>query len=293
MSKLGKFAAACAAVLCAFGVSAAEVAKYYEYVETNNEKTKGVYVLLDYTPKSDSVVEASVEILDIGNTGTLFCSRGSSTSEKTFSLFSVGTSGLRWDYNRTDAIYWKIGANEKHDIRATNKGLFADGDTTAKIAATPAATPYTAGNKMTLFGGYTAAKGTTPKPTDNFAKMRLYSFKAYDLEDGELVLKLDLRPCVDTDGNAALYDAVNERLYYAEAGTSGKTMTVGGAALDETLQIAGNPMNVGEVSPAYGQHAGYSAGESYPLSAPAVWTNAEETVAATCIGYKVYTNDVI
>ena len=292
MSKLGKFAAACAAVLCAFGARA-EVAKYYEYVETNNEKTKGVYVLLDYTPKSDSVVEASVEILDIVNTGTLFCSRGSSISEETFTLFSVGTSGLRWDYNRTDAIYWKIGANEKHDIRATNKGLFADGDTTAKIAATPAATPYTAGNKMTLFGGYTAAKGTTPKPTENFAKMRLYSFKAYDLEDGELVLKLDLRPCVDTDGNAALYDAVNERLYYAEAGTSGKTMTVGGAALDETLQIAGNPMNVGEVSPAYGQHAGYSAGESYPLSAPAVWTNAEETVAATCIGYKVYTNDVI
>ena len=89
MSKLGKFAAACAAVLCAFGVSAAEVAKYYEYVETNNEKTKGVYVLLDYTPKSDSVVEALVEILDIVNTGTLFCSRGSSTSEKTFTLNSA------------------------------------------------------------------------------------------------------------------------------------------------------------------------------------------------------------
>lgn len=290
MSKLEKFAAACAAAVVSVSASAASVDKYYEYVETDGLKTAGVYVLLDYTPTSDSVVEAKVQFLDVDNTGALFCARGSTTSESTFTLFSIGKSGFRWDYNRVDSLYWKID-NQKHDLRATNYGLFVDEDETAKLAVTPANPSYTAANRMTLFGSYTATAGTTPVPADNFAKLRLYSFKAYDLEGDRLMLKLDLRPCVDTDGKAALYDAVNDKLYYATAVGTGKSMSAGGTEVfyeqPDQLVIEGDPANIGEVAPAYGVTNGLAVGASFACSAPS-WTNAEGDVAYDCIGYAVY-----
>ena len=298
MNKLGKVAVALAMAFSIGAVNAAEVAKYYEYVETDGTQSAGEYVVLNYTPKCDSVIEATVSLLDVSKNGTIFCSRGSTTSAGTFTLFSVANSGFRWDYNRTTATYSPTEQSTKYVLTAKNDGLYLLNESTGllekKIDVTPA--QYEPANQMTLFGSYTATPGVTPKPADNFAKLRLYSFRAYDMEDGELVLKVNLRPCVDADGNAALYDAVGRTLYKATASKSGMKMIAGGKEIfydrPDVLLVSGAPEDLGSVSPAYGTTDGHAAGESFVCSAPALYTNAEGTVVHACRGYTVYTNGI-
>ena len=294
-----KFAAVAGFAFVSFALtaSAAEVAKYYEYVQTSSSAAnKGVYVLVEgYTPKHDSVIEATVEYTDISRNGFVFCARGSTTTENTFSLLNFKDNthgpGLRWDYNRTDAILYPVSANVKYRLKATNTGLFVND---MKVMEVSPASPYTAGNQLVLFGSYTAAAGKTPVANSNFANMRLYSLKAYDLEDGALVLKVDLRPCVDLFGTPALCDAANgNALYYAKVVSSG-TMTVGGKeviyAAPDVLQISGTPEEFGTADPAYGFKTRLHVGDVVDCSVSKVWTNAEGTVAATCTGYEVTAN---
>ena len=201
-------------------------------------------------------------------TFAIFCSRGSTTSAGTFTLFSVANSGFRWDYNRTTATYSPTEQSTKYVLTAKNDGLYLLNESTGllekKIDVTPA--QYEPANQMTLFGSYTATPGVTPKPADNFAKLRLYSFRAYDMEDGELVLKVNLRPCVDADGNAALYDAVGRTLYKATASKSGMKMIAGGKEIfydrPDVLLVSGAPEDLGSVSPVYGVTDGLAAGET-------------------------------
>ena len=58
-------------------------------------------------------------------------------------------------------------------------------------------------------------------------------------------------------------------------------------------KLAGAPNECGEVSPAYGLTDGLSAGDPLLCTAPSVWTNAACDTAATCVGFKVYTNGVL
>ena len=206
------------AALVAASASAAEVARFVEYIESDGVGNQaGEYILLDYTPASNSVVEADVAILDKAKTHTVFCSR-SGGSSRTFTCFYVGNEGFRWDYNVTqNKSGKKISTDgERHTVRCSKTGFEYDG-TLAK-PSTPA--DFIPGNKMTLFASYmNQTAPTTPTPGDNFSKMKLYSFKAWD-DDGA-TLKVDLYPCVDTDGTAALYDCVTRRLYYnLKSGTS-------------------------------------------------------------------------
>ena len=64
-------------------------------------------------------------------------------------------------------------------------------------------------------------------------------------------------------------------------------------ALAGQLEVSGTPANLLESIPAYGVTNGVSPGASFQCSVPAVWTNAVCDVAYTCLGYKVYTNDVL
>ena len=198
------------AALLATNASAAEVARFVEYIESNGSgSTPGEYILLDYTPTANSVVEADVAILDATKSHNIFCSRSSMTT-RLFTCFYVGKEGFRWDYNSTQAKTGMIIANgDRHTIRCANTGFYFDGDLVEPL--TPES--FTPGNRMTLFASYNNQTApTTPTPNGNFAKMKLYSFKAWD-DDGA-TLKVDLSPCVDTDGTAALYDGVTGRLYY-------------------------------------------------------------------------------
>lgn len=61
----------------------------------------------------------------------------------------------------------------------------------------------------------------------------------------------------------------------------------------DRLLVTGFPEPYGEPNPAYGATTGLNAGGCIPCSAPVAWTNEEGTVAASCAGFTVYTNDVI
>ncbi len=203
--------ALCIAMFAAFAANAADVARFVEYIETDGSaSTPGEYILLDYTPTDASVVEAEVAILDKTKTHAVFCSRSSGTS-RTFTCFYIGNTGFRWDYNTTQYSTGRaLSSNgERHTIRCASTGFYFDDDLAKPV--TPGS--FTPGNRMALFASYNNQTApTTPTPSDNFAKMRLYSFKAWD-DDGA-TLKVDLRPVVDTEDEPALLDLVTGTLYY-------------------------------------------------------------------------------
>ena len=271
------------AALCTASANASLPAGYtpLEYVETDGYGggTVGPWVLLDYTPTSSSVVEVDFQFLGVSNNQFLFCSRGSQTTDRTFSLLFINGGGIRWDYNRTTAQYASgAGDMKRHLIRCSNQGLWLDGVKSSTINVSPA--NYTPANRMILFASYTCATTATPAATDNYAKLRLYSFKAWD-SDGA-TLRVNLLPCIDDNNAVSLYDAVSGSTYHS----GNAKPLIAGPHVSPGLLISGAPIECGEPDPAYGFHADPSA--SLSVSAPAVWTNDAGTVAATCTGWKLY-----
>ena len=265
---------------------AAEVARFVEYIETDGTgSAAGEYVMLDYKPTASSVVEMDVTPLDLSFNSAFFCARGAYTDYGTFTLFNVANNGLRWDYNRTTAQY-ETGLAEgvRQTIRAAPDGLWIDGVKSSTINVSPA--NYTPANKMVLFASYLTSINSSPsnmQKADNWAKMRLHSFKAWD-DSGE-TLKVHLRPCVDTDGVACLYDIVNERLYYN--GKSGKALTASASWSSDCLAVSSTPAQYGVPSP-NGLMTDLAPNDVVPVSCPAVWTNDAGTASATCTGWKLY-----
>ena len=299
--RLGQLVAACVAVLCAFTASAAEVREYREYIETDGDGAqngKAVFVTLDYIPTWQTVVEAKFEDLAATASTSLFCSRtGNGSGTDNFSCI-CRPSAYRWDYgNKGSETPAPTGV---HTVTCRPDGLYINGvrklTTTAKsVSDEPKPT-----HKMVLFGAYNGV-ANNPEPVcppsntyPSGAHMKVYSVKIWD-DNGD-TLKLDLRPCVDTEGEAAFYDAVNKRLYYGTPFNGSKGLAAGGGEVvydgPDVLSISGEPENLGSVVPAYGNTNKHAVGETIACSATSV-TNAEETVAAECIGYKVYTGDVV
>ena len=132
-------------------------------------------------------------------------------------------------------------------MRCTPEGLWLDGVKSTAINVSPVS--YTPANKMMLFASYTCPPSDTPAATGNYAKMRLYSFKAWNRD----TLRVNLLPCVDTDGAAALYDVVTNTLYHnlqantaltvsaTEVAVSGR---MEGPGLFEMLQLLGRDKTV-------------------------------------------------
>ena len=269
--------------------NAADIQRFIDYVECDgNGNTAGEYVLLDYTPSSNSVVEADVAVRKLNATHGIFCARGSDYSTDTFTLFFYSNQGFRWDYNRSTAEYQTgIVADRKYRVRCAPDGFWLDGVKCSTINVSPLS--FTPGNRMMLFASYATALPNTPNPNGNYAKIRLYSFKAWD-DDGE-TLRVDLWPCIDADGNTALYDAVTDTIY--QNLKSGKSLTPSAAGsagplLPGRFDVTAAPEECGEPSPGYGITTSHLAGESFAVSAPAVWTNAAETASAVCTGWKLY-----
>ncbi|MBQ6923509.1 MAG: hypothetical protein IJQ73_02600, partial [Kiritimatiellae bacterium] len=272
------------AAAAAVAARAAEVARLVEYIESDGAgSAAGEYVMLDYKPTARSVVEMDVTPLDLSFNFAFFCARGAYNYYGTFTLFNVANNGLRWDYNRTTAQY-EAGIVEgvRQTIRAAPDGLWIDGVKSSTINVSPA--NYTPANKMTLFGSYlTSIKTVNPAATTDWAKMRLYSFKVWD-DNGD-TLKIHLRPCVDTDGVACLYDIVSGRIYYN--GKSGKAFTASASWSPDCLVVSAAPAQYATPSPD-GLTANLAANAVVPVSCPAVWTNEAGTAAATCTGWKLY-----
>ena len=186
--------------------------KFVRYIESDGETTTpGEYVLLDYTPSSNTVVEARVTFLNETSQHTVFCSRNSA-SGNSFTLFYLpALGGLRWDYKSLIQNYGAKGlTNGVTRIQATSRGVWVNGDAVPNLATTPQS--FMPANRMTLFASYRADPGNVPVANGSYAAMRLYSFKAYD-DDGA-TLKVDLYPCVDEVGEVGLFDNVSGEIFY-------------------------------------------------------------------------------
>ena len=150
-------------------------------------------------------------------------------------------------------------------------------ETTAKVSNS-----FETRNDIWLFG----ASGKVW--TNNKFGGRIYSFKIYC--GGELTM--DLIP-FEKDGVPGMLDRSAGGAFYANAATSG-AFTPGPYILrGEQLNIVGDPEEIALPNPAYGVVENLIDGQSVPCTAPAVWTNAQGTVAATCTGYRICTNGVV
>ena len=71
---------AAASLAVATGIASAApagVAKFIEYIQTDGNASTGEYVLLDYVPTANSVVETEISILAANQSHAIFCARGS------------------------------------------------------------------------------------------------------------------------------------------------------------------------------------------------------------------------
>lgn len=210
---------------------------YVEYIQTDGTSTtRGEYVQLDYIPNANSVIELEMSILESDDHGAqgIFCSREGG-AENTFNLMyyynpgaTSGGRGLRWDYNaqQSACVYDSTACIEdlgRHLVRCSCDGVYVDG--TKTIDSSSISTSFTPTQKMTLFMPHTSDR----MADKNYAKIRLYSFKAFDSAEAytNASPSVSLRPCIDSDGVVCLYDEVNERFYYNQV--SGTSFTAGSA----------------------------------------------------------------
>ena len=225
---LGAVAAGVSFTASAVGTLPADcvVLDYIETVATGSggQGLGDQYILLDYTPTAGSVVEAEVAILDKTFNQSIFCARGSGNDKNTFSLFWISATtdpkrGFRWDYNcNTEHGGWgSVTEGYSAVLTCKSAGLWIDDVKTIDTSSKD--TPTSTGQMM-LFAAYSDGKTDT---RGNYAKIRLYSFKAYD-SDGTTPA-VDLVPCSNKTSHAVfLYDVANDKPYY----NKGSTPFVGG-----------------------------------------------------------------
>lgn len=204
-----------------------------EYIETTSTGKSGSsgegdqYILLDYTPTSNSVIETEVAMRTKDYNQSVFCTRGTDNNKKALSLFWIAANGtvpndkgLRYDYDEnTQFSGFDSITTEKHLLQCTPDGLSIDGAPAAGTKPNPH--DFTVeGKGMMLFASY--SKNRT-ESRGNYAKLRLYSFKAYD--GGSATPAVDLVPCSNTTTHAVfLFDVANNRAYLNQ----GVTPFVGG-----------------------------------------------------------------
>ena len=283
MSKLGKFAAACAAVLCGFGALAASLPEGYqavEYVDSSgtqwfdtgvvvneNHEFRFKYAILsckEYRGPFGSYVSESA------NATRIMVNNGSKTGQ--LINFMTKASGGSTSFANVTTKEGEVVEGWMNYTRARLNNVEQNLDRSAsKIGTADNST-------LKLLG------------RQNYAtSIRLYYFQAFETN----VLKHSYIPCYEVANptNIRIYDTCTSA--FLQMSGTGTLKKGGDISLGDDLRITGTPDELGSVEPAYGVKRGIAPGDSFPCSAPAVWTNAEETVAATCVGYKVYTNDVI
>ena len=234
ISRTCGLAVAAAVVTAAFAAQAVTPEKYYDYVQSTDD----LYVNIDYTPQSNTVVEARIAIDNVGQNNTIFCSR--KTDGTTFTLFYIADSKngnyFRWDYTnasrKTGAT--NIAAGDLIDIRVSGDGLYLWG----QLAESTTQATFTPEKGMILFGSHKV--GDSIAATGNNARMKLYFFKAYDYDENDnLVLSVDLVPA-EVNGVAGLYDRKRDAFYSGLANNS----TTTAAALTAGPVITSAPTTV-------------------------------------------------
>ena len=277
-------------VVTARSAVGAQVDHFVEYVET----TGAQWVPVHHRLTGSTRVEVDVKVKVDGTwKNTVFSARGEDKADAYCLRYRTNKYGWALDIassvDVTPPDLGVIDCTRVHHLVVKASGVCDD---TGKIwNAKSVDTRFVSRNELILF----ATGGTSwPNPAEpNAADMRggelfFYGLKAYD--DGKLVL--DLRPCVDTDGVAAIYNATSGELCYNQTATS---LTAGEPVETATdlLPIKGDPIAFGKVSPGYGVVTGLQAGATLTLEAPLACTNAAGAYVAQLVGYRHLTNGVV
>ena len=333
MNKLGKFAAACAAVLCAFGAEAAGKSSldYVQdaiYAQWDAIDNAGAGQHVESTATWVNLVDANYNVTYANGNATFgekgFACTAGSNSKTWFQGWGKNTAETKsWWSGQGDTFTWEVFVNPKQG--GWNSGMsgimgnqYVDGKAAVNVGQ------YNKDGKKFSVGisnkGSTSSNVALLEADVAFGEPLLLTFVAdgangsklytngvfYALSETQCVaLNFDnpfyLGKNYDDDNTRAFGGTIHAARMYTKAlsedeiSENWKTdmRRFYNATFEDALMVAGYPEGVGEVSPAYGTYGEYVAGQSYALSASAAWTNAEETVAATCVGYKVYTNGVI
>jgi len=154
---------------------------------------------LRFRPSGYDKFSMKVNLANATDTQCFWCSRGSSTTENTFTAFLIGGK-LRVDHGNA------AGSSSSASLAvATDYTISADGagntakfsDGTSTVSITLANTAFTAGSRLTLFASHTAGTNLTEQTeVGNVGSYKLYSFKIYDGISGALLR--DYVPVKDT-----------------------------------------------------------------------------------------------
>ena len=281
MNKFSRFVAACAAVLCVFGAEAALLPDGYQAVEyvdstgtqwfdtgivvNENHEFRFKYAMLSINaykgPFGSYVNEGS-------NATRVMADNGSTTALLVNFMTMAGGGGTTFNNVTTRA------GDVVEGWMNYNRAKFNAVEQDLNHAAIGAADTST----LKLLGrqGYATS-------------IRLYYFQVFEGNE----LKHSYIPCYEVANptNIRIYDTCMGALLPMSG--SGELKKGEDVFLGNDLRITGTPDELGSVEPAYGAKRDIAPGDSFVCSASAAWTNAEETVAATCVGYKVYTNEVV
>ena len=206
--------------------------------DVNND---GPSMLTDISVGSETEIEVELEIMNFDFQSIVFCARGSSVSDRAYML--IHTADGTWQFKYGSATYSggisKPG--KRHIVRTSPKGLYVDGE---KVA-TPTAVQFSAPGFMRLFSSHTynEGEGTYAISRWGCANARFHSFKIYERNDnGDLVLKHDIRGCRTTDGGNSVYDATTGTVFMDENATSVMYYPIGGA------YVVSAPSGTGDVN---------------------------------------------
>lgn len=181
-----------------------------EYIASSgNSGQIGQHVLTSFIPNGNSAVEVKFAFNEANESGqpsghhNIFCARGESTWQNTFTLFWVDTY-WKWDYDNGSKSTSDFGSpgTAVHTLRADKDGLFVDG--TFATGTDPRDSTFTAAGKMSIFASH-----TNEVSWGNCGSWKLYSFKAWSDGANPSTLALDLVPCKKNDGPVCLYDKKN------------------------------------------------------------------------------------
>ena len=217
MNKLGKFVAACAAVLCGFtGAwadgedSPATVARFVDFIESTGQQRINTGIV----PGKTLAVEMDF------NTGTFVAERA---------FFGVGVAGKNYMFYEQGTAYKFFGAPtticDKQDNTDAKLAIATDGTLLLQLGdAEPIKASvdltYTGSASLYLFG-----------PQGNAGSCAKFSLKHFRMvKDGVMVR--DFYPCVDTAGVACLYDIVSGELFY-DVNTTGVPFAAGDGTRDD------------------------------------------------------------
>lgn len=191
-----------------------------------------------------------------------------------FVAIGKSTRGF-WAYQQTAALLRAYSYHAKVSGEYENIDYNADGtNTVAFLLGTSTATSSYAANGVTL-GGIT--RNSTDSDGDCYIGTIAYSW--LNTKPNAKVFAIRIYDTVLTAEDLAANRAIDDLRF------------IRGCAMDGQLEVCGTPAEYGEVSPAYGIMDGLQPDAEVPCKASSVWTNADETVMAECVGYKLYELD--